>query len=250
MKNYAAWVRTKSRFQSCDHPHHYTSSPVFYRPIWRQRAIPRMFFVLFLTQFPSIYKTSVVGALSEGLKAEVMYVIEGMKFRIFLTSDTVPRNDARDGIWLVSIWSTRCYVWRQKATKLFTCNHLHNWSLKCRSWASDYSMETHGFLTPDMASKNDARHGIVSFRVGTTRCHVWHRFFEAMFGFKKLTNFVPVINFPTLANVASTLASEPSSTSNPTHRKEKQASSIMSGSSMEGLKAEIEQVIAAWRHKF
>jgi len=48
------------------------------------------------------------------------------------------------------------------------------------------------FLMPDTASKNDARHDIVLSTVGTTRCHVWHRFFfEAMFGFKKLSHFVP-----------------------------------------------------------
>ena len=28
------------------------------------------------------------------------------------------------------------------------------------------------FLTPDMASKNDARHGIGLFSAGITRCHV------------------------------------------------------------------------------
>ena len=32
------------------------------------------------------------------------------------------------------------------------------------------------FLTPDMASKKDARYGIGLFSAGITRCHVWHRF--------------------------------------------------------------------------
>jgi len=43
------------------------------------------------------------------------------------------------------------------------------------------------FLTPDMASKNDARHGIGLFSAGITRFHVW-QLFDAMSGVKKLPN--------------------------------------------------------------
>ena len=39
-------------------------------------------------------------------------------------------------------------------------------------------------LTPDVASKIDARDGILLFSVETTRRHVWHRFSKATFGYK------------------------------------------------------------------
>ena len=39
-------------------------------------------------------------------------------------------------------------------------------------------------LTPDVASKIDARDGILLFSVETTRRHVWHRFSKAIFGYE------------------------------------------------------------------
>jgi len=42
------------------------------------------------------------------------------------------------------------------------------------------------FLTPNMALKNDARHGIVLFRVGITRCHIRHRFLKSCLASKSL----------------------------------------------------------------
>ena len=56
-----------------------------------------------------------------------------------------------------------------------------------------------GLLTPDMASRNDARHGIVSY-------WIWQLdvksdiVFEAMFGFGEPANFVLLINWLTSAN--------------------------------------------------
>ena len=55
------------------------------------------------------------------------------------------------------------------------------------------------FLTPDMASKIDARHDIGLTRIGTTRCHAFRLAFDAISGVKKLTKFMPVITYTTSA---------------------------------------------------
>ena len=56
-------------------------------------------------------------------------------------------------------------------------------------------MKYSSFLTPDMASKNDARHDIDLFSAEITRCHV-SMFFDTMSGVKKLATFIPAINCP------------------------------------------------------
>ena len=40
------------------------------------------------------------------------------------------------------------------------------------------------FFTPDMASKNDARHDIRLFSAGITRCHIWQGFLPPCLGQK------------------------------------------------------------------
>jgi len=56
------------------------------------------------------------------------------------------------------------------------------------------------FLTPDMVSKNDARHDIGLFSPGMTQCHVWHHFLTPCLASKKLPDFNAAINCPTSAN--------------------------------------------------
>jgi len=60
------------------------------------------------------------------------------------------------------------------------------------------------FLTPDMASKNDARHGIGVFLALNKSMPCLASFFDAMSGVKKLPNFVPAINCTSSANELST----------------------------------------------
>jgi len=55
------------------------------------------------------------------------------------------------------------------------------------------------FLRPDMASKNYAEHGIGLSQYWIIRSHVWHRFFDAISGVKKLPNFLPAITYLTSA---------------------------------------------------
>jgi len=50
------------------------------------------------------------------------------------------------------------------------------------------------FLTPDMASKNDARHGIDQSVLAISGI-----VFDAMSGVNKLTLFIPAITYPTSA---------------------------------------------------
>jgi len=47
------------------------------------------------------------------------------------------------------------------------------------------------FLTPDMASKKDARHGIDLFTARITRCHVWHRFLTPCLASKSIQTLYP-----------------------------------------------------------
>jgi len=74
----------------------------------------------------------------------------------------------------------------KKQEKFCICNHLVNFGKLEASIEALFDevgqviagKKSRSFLTPDMASKNDARHGIVLSIVGTTRCHVWHRFLK------------------------------------------------------------------------
>ena len=77
-------------------------------------------------------------------------------------------------------------------------------SLVCISLASDCVYVVCQLFDAKNGVKNDARHGIDFFRARITRCHVWHRFFDAMSGVKKLAKCHAAINCTTLANKPST----------------------------------------------
>jgi len=54
---------------------------------------------------------------------------------------------------------------------------------------------TRSILTPGIASKNDARHGIdLCQYCDEYDANAWHRFFDAMFGVKNPAKYFPAIN--------------------------------------------------------
>ena len=76
--------------------------------------------------------------------------------------------------------------------------------VKCRNCVIDYSMIVGQHFDNDMASKNDAR--LMGIELSQyTHCSMpsLASFFDAMFGFKKLTYFHAVITYITLAFIAS-----------------------------------------------
>ena len=59
----------------------------------------------------------------------------------------------------------------------------------CKSCVIDYSMNFVSFLTPDMASKNDARHGIEVSLLRVSRCHAWRQKAYNLYAANHLPNF-------------------------------------------------------------
>jgi len=57
-----------------------------------------------------------------------------------------------------------------------------------------------GFLTPNMASKNDTRHDIDESMLASPDAAMFSMFFNAMSSVKKLGKYIPAITCPTSVN--------------------------------------------------